>query len=263
MLKIKEYVKAQSLEEAYTLYQKRSSVVIGGMLWLKMQNRSVGAAIDLSGLGLDTIEETDLEFRIGAMTTLRALETHPGLNALTQGAMAACLSPIIGVQFRNLATIGGSLCGKFGFSDPLTLFLAMQAKVEFYHRGILSLEEFLDLPSERDILVRVIVPKGNVQAAYLSQRNTATDFPVLTCAICRRDGDVVCALGSRPNRAQLYHDEAGILRDGITEACAEAFAQELSERAVFGSNTRGSAQYRKKISQVLVRRGLLALQEDR
>ena len=51
MIKIKEYVKVQSLEEAWQLNQKKSSVILGGMLWLKMQNRNVGTAIDLSGLG--------------------------------------------------------------------------------------------------------------------------------------------------------------------------------------------------------------------
>lgn len=261
MLKIKEYVRAQSLEEAYTLYQKKSSVVLGGMLWLKLQNRSVGTAIDLCDLGLDTIQETEEAFQIGAMVTLRMLETHPALNLMTKGAVADCLSPIIGVQFRNLATIGGSLCGKFGFSDPITLFLALGAQVELYHRGVISLEEFLSLPMERDILVRVIVPKGTLQAVYLSQRNTATDFPVLTCALCQRDGELVCSLGCRPAKAQLFRDESGILAEGITEESAAAFGQELSERAAFGSNNRGSAEYRKKLCQVLVRRGLMAMKE--
>ena len=36
MIKIKEYVKVQSLEEAWQLNQKKSSVILGGMLWLKM-----------------------------------------------------------------------------------------------------------------------------------------------------------------------------------------------------------------------------------
>ena len=261
MLKIRQYVKAQSLEEAYTLCQKRGSVVLGGMLWLKMQNRAVGTAIDLCGLGLDTIEETDTEFRIGAMVPLRAIETHPGLNAMTGNAMADCLSPIIGVQFRNLATIGGSLWGRFGFSDPLTLFLALGARVELFHKGVMPLEEFLDQPSEPDILVRVIVPKTEMQVAYLSQRNTATDFPTLTCAVCKRDGGYVCALGARPGRAQLYRDEKGLLSGGITGESAEAFGEELSQRADFGSNLRGSAEYRQKISKVLVRRALLAMKE--
>ena len=47
MLKIKEYVKAESLEQAYELNQKKTNCVIGGMLWLKMVTRNVQKAIDL------------------------------------------------------------------------------------------------------------------------------------------------------------------------------------------------------------------------
>lgn len=65
MLNIREYVKVQSLEEAYELNQKRTNKVIGGMLWMKMGSRNIQKAIDLSGLGLDKIEETEEEFRIG------------------------------------------------------------------------------------------------------------------------------------------------------------------------------------------------------
>ena len=46
MLKIKEYVKAESLEQAYELNQKKTNCVIGGMLWLKMVTRNVQKAID-------------------------------------------------------------------------------------------------------------------------------------------------------------------------------------------------------------------------
>lgn len=74
MLTIKNYVKAESLEQAYELNQKRSAKVLGGTLWLKMGNRNVQTAIDLSNLGLDKIEETEEEFKIGAMTTLRQIE---------------------------------------------------------------------------------------------------------------------------------------------------------------------------------------------
>lgn len=35
MLTIREYKKVESLEEAYTLNQKKSNRVIGGMIWLK------------------------------------------------------------------------------------------------------------------------------------------------------------------------------------------------------------------------------------
>ena len=58
MMTIREYKRAESLEEAWQLNQKKNNRVIGGMIWLKMEKINVGTAIDLSGLGLDTIEET-------------------------------------------------------------------------------------------------------------------------------------------------------------------------------------------------------------
>ena len=76
MMTIREYKRAESLEEAWQLNQKRNNRVIGGMIWLKMENINVGTAIDLSGLGLDMIDETDDSFSIGAMVTLRQLEAH-------------------------------------------------------------------------------------------------------------------------------------------------------------------------------------------
>lgn len=62
MIKIKEYVMAESLEQAYELNQKKRNCIIGGMLWLKMGSRMVPTAIDLSNLGLNTIEEMRKNF---------------------------------------------------------------------------------------------------------------------------------------------------------------------------------------------------------
>ena len=52
MFHAKEYVKAESLEQAYELNQKRSNVLAGGMMWLKMSSGNRNTVIDLSGLGL-------------------------------------------------------------------------------------------------------------------------------------------------------------------------------------------------------------------
>lgn len=87
MLRIREYRKVESLEEAYELNQKKTNRIIGGGLWMKIGDRNLMTAIDLSGLGLDQISETEDEFVIGCMATLRDLEVHPGLNAYTDGAV--------------------------------------------------------------------------------------------------------------------------------------------------------------------------------
>ena len=103
MMTIREYARPATLEEAWQLNQKKPNRVLGGMLWLKMEKINVGTAIDLSALGLDTIEETDTEIIIGAMATLRDLETNAALNAYTAGAVREAVRHIVGVQFRNCA----------------------------------------------------------------------------------------------------------------------------------------------------------------
>lgn len=124
MVTIQNYVRAQSIDEAYELNQKKGSCIIGGMLWTKMQDRLIQTAIDMCDLGLDKIEEKDDEFIIGAMASLRQIELHDGLNKYTHGAVCEAVKDIVGVQFRNLATIGGSIWGRFGFSDILTVFFS-------------------------------------------------------------------------------------------------------------------------------------------
>ena len=215
MLKIKNYVKAESLEQAYELNQKRTACVLGGMVWLKMGNRNIMTAIDLSGLGLDTITETEDAFVIGCMTPLHALETHKELNTYTNGAIRESVRHIVGVQFRNCATVGGSIFGRFGFSDVLTMFLVLDTWVELYNGGTIPLAQFASMEKDNDILVNIIVKKQPLNTVYLSQRNNSTDFPVITCAAALIDGEARTVIGARPGKAMIVEDEEEILKDFV------------------------------------------------
>mgnify|MGYP002517687897 FL=1 len=261
MMTIREYKKAESLEEAWQLNQKKNNRVLGGMIWLKMENINVGTAIDLSGLGLDTIEETDEGFSIGAMVTLRQLEQHPGLAAYTDGAVRESVRHIVGVQLRNLATVGGSIYSRFGFSDVLTMFLSLNASVELYKGGIVPLAEYAQQPYDRDILVRVLVPKTQTMFYYQSVRNSQTDFPVLTCAAAKTaDGGYRFAIGARPGKAVVYDfaPEAG----ETAEEKAVRFAAAVRADIKTESNMRGSAEYRNHLSGVLVKRAVRKLEAE-
>ena len=253
MLTINEYRKVESLEEAYELNQKKNNKIIAGGVWMKIGDRRIATAIDLSGLGLDQITETDTEFVIGAMTTLREIEKHAGLAAYTDGAIRESVRHIVGVQFRNLATIGGSIFGRFGFSDVLTCFLALDTEVELYKGGIISLEEFAKMERDNDILVRVIVKKTPGKGSYQSHRNTKTDFPVLAVAADRYGDELKVAVGARPMKAVCIHVPAEQL-----DACTDLkkFVKELAAQVPMGSNMRGSAAYRTHLAEVLIRRAL-------
>ena len=260
MMTIREYKRAESLEEAWQLNQKRNNRVIGGMIWLKMENINVGTAIDLSGLGLDKIEETAEGFSIGAMVPLRQIELHEGLNAYTDGAVRESVRHIVGVQLRNLATVGGSIYSRFGFSDVLTMFLALNASVELYKGGIVPLSEYAQRPYDRDILVRVIVPKEQAAFCYQSVRNSQTDFPVLTCAAARMEaGDYRIVIGARPLRAVRFELQAEPAL--AAEQLAAQFAESVKAQVITGSNMRGSAEYRRHLAGVLTKRAVLELEQ--
>ena len=248
MVTIQKYVRAQSLEEAWQLNQSRRNRVLGGMLWLRLERGAVDTAIDLCDLGLDTVEETEDAFYIGATVTLRALEQHAGLSAYTGGAVADAVKDIVGVQFRNMATVGGSIWGRFGFSDVLTVFLALDSYVELYKGGIIPLEEFAEMQADNDILVRLIVKKTPCRAVYSSVRNQRTDFPVLACAVARMNGEYRASIGARPARAML-----------VRSAEPDGFAAYAAANAPTEGTMRGSAEYRTHLIKVLVERSMQEL----
>ena len=169
------------------------------------------------------------------------------------------------MQFRNLATVGGSIFGRFGFSDVLTLFLALDTEVELVHAGRMPLAEFACSKRDRDVLVRLIVKKHEGVTVYQSHRNSRTDFPVLTCAVRVEDGKGCVVLGARPVKAarvELPAELAEKLAAG--KASAEelkAAASEISDQFTYGSNMRGSAEYRHHLGRVLLRRCMEEIQK--
>ena len=245
MITIQKYVRAQSLEEAWTLNQNKRNRILGGMMWLRLGKGSVNTAIDLCDLGLDTIEETGEAFSIGAMATLRDIETHESLNAYCGGAIRKAVKDIVGVQFRNMATVGGSIWGRFGFSDVLTVFLAMDCYVELYKGGIIPLEQFAKMKKDRDLLVRLIVKKTPCKVVYTAMRNQSTDFPVLACAVSCINGEYRASIGARPARAMLLRSDN-----------VEGFPAFVAENAPTEGNMRGSAAYRTHLIRVLTERCL-------
>lgn len=247
MFKAKDYRKAESLQEAYELNQKKSNLLVGGMMWTKMYNSIKLNVIDLSGLGLDQVEETEEEFSIGCMCTLRMLETHAALNQCFQGVFRECTRHIVGVQFRNTATVGGSVYGRFGFSDILTCLLSLDSYVELYHGGMIPLEVFIDMPADRDILVRVIVKKDGRKAAYATQRISQTDFPVIACGAAKKEDTWYLSVGARPSRAGLVViEQEGQSSTSLAKMAADHFR--------YGDNLRAGKEYRRHLAEVYLRR---------
>ncbi|HIX62870.1 MAG TPA: FAD binding domain-containing protein [Candidatus Mediterraneibacter colneyensis] len=262
MITIGNYVKPKTLEDAYDLNQVRGSRVMGGMMWMRLGNARVKTVIDLSDLGLDHIEDEGNVIKIGAMCTLRQVEECEALRELYGDGIAESIRHIVGVQFRNQATIGGSIYGRFGFSDVLTAFLALDTFVELYDGGIVRLSEFVNRKPDKDILLSVIVRKSKRKFRYESIRQTKTDFPVIACSVVT--GMVhgretwYFSVGARPMKAALVEKHWEIPADATVEQIAE-YAKEAASEFTYGSNMRGSAEYRQHLAEVLLKREISSI----
>ena len=124
MFTAQEYARPATLAEAYALNQRRGNTIIGGGGWLRMGRQRFHTLIDLSGRGLDNIKKEDGRFTLGGMVTLRQMELDRGLAGAFGPLFVDMATHLVGIQFRNRATLGGSLAARFGFSDVLTCLLA-------------------------------------------------------------------------------------------------------------------------------------------
>lgn len=261
MFTVRDLVQPESIDEAYkVLAGKRSNTVLGGCAYLRMGSKKIGTAVDLSKLHLNDIKEQDGSIEIGAMATFRDMETHSLLNKHFTAIIPKALRNIVGIQFRNVVTVGASVFSRYGFSDLLTALLALDTEVELYQGGRMTLEEFMIKPFENDILTKVFIKLNDRNAAYQSFRNSASDYPILNAAVSQLNGQWRIVVGARPLKAQIAHKASLALTDlnseGLTPSNIAKVAEMAAEELTFGTNTRGSAEYRKAMCKVLVQRGI-------
>ncbi|MDP4126160.1 MAG: FAD binding domain-containing protein [Bacillota bacterium] len=258
MFTVKNIVQPESLDEAYQiLCEKRNNTILGGCAFLKMGSKRIGTALDLSGLGLNYIKEHDDFVEIGAMTSLREVETNSLLGQSFNGVLPKAVRTIIGVQFRNGVTVGASVFSRYSFSDLITALLALDTEVELYKNGRMPLEDFLSKPCEKDILVRIWIKKNERQADYQGFRNSASDYSILNVAVSTLDDCWTIVVGARPRRAAIAKSASVTLStESVTDTMIETAAQKAAEELSFGTNMRGTAEYRQALCKVLVKRGI-------
>lgn len=258
MFTIGELIQPNTLEEAYqALTTNKSSAVLGGCAFLKLGTRKINTAIDLTKLQLDYITENQDFIEIGAMTTFRDMEVNDSLNEYFNGIIPKSVSNIIGVQFRNTVTVGASVFSKYGFSDLIPALLVLNTEVELFNGGRMPLQDFLDRPTEKDILTRVLIKKESIIASYQNLRTSAADFPLLNAAVSNCNDSWLIAVGARPTRAKIALNASKELSKGSLSPdkilqVSELAAEELS----FGTNMKATAEYRRAMCKVLVARAV-------
>ena len=255
-MKVNEYYRASSLLDAYQkLQESPKNAIIAGGLWMKKMGQSYDTLIDISTLGLNKISESKDEVIIGSMVTQRDFENSKIVKALFNDAISFATREVMGVNFRNLATIGGSIMGRYPFSDVITGLLPYDVELEFFPEQKMSLVDYLNYKGKlNSILLAVHIKKGNGKGFFKKVKTTALDFPIVNIAVAKVNEEYRIAVGARPMAASLACNAMKYLNEGGKDF---AHAAELAvEELQFLDNKDASKEYRVDLAKVYVRRGL-------
>jgi carbon-monoxide dehydrogenase medium subunit len=256
-----------SLEEALRLKSEladEATVVAGGTFVAILMNQGLLVPTALLALrrvaGLDGIAAEAGELRLGALVTHREAERSP-LARTHVPALAHAFSLVASPRVRNQATVGGVLADADYASDPPAMLTALGTRaVARSVRGEreIPLEELIvghyttSLEAD-ELITEVRVPLGPHRAAYRKFRSRShEDRPCVGVAACRRDGELRVVVGAVAARPQWFP----ALCAGEPAEIGQAYAAAIDPI----DDIRGSADYRRRVIAVEVRRALEELE---
>lgn len=265
-----DYERAESVEHALSLLAERedAKLLAGGhslLPLLRLRAVRPSLLVDVGRIeGLAYVRDAGAAIAIGALTRHHDLARSPLLqehNPLVSRAAGLVGDP----QVRHRGTIGGSLAHGDPASDLPAVLLALDGEVDVAGpdgvRTVAARDFFLGpfqtAVGQREMVTEVRVPKltGDHVWSYLKFRRRAQDWATVgVAALARRsDGGV-----AEPAIA-LVNMGATPLRAVAAEA-AWAAGEDPGVLAAEGteppSDTNGSAEYRRHLAQVLVRRAV-------
>lgn len=234
------------------------------------------ALVDIERIpDLQQIVRVDGTLRIGATVTVRALVASLPVHELAP-VLAEAGGQMGAVQLRNMATVGGNLASAVPSADLAPPLLVLDALAHIAgpdYTRTLPVEEFFVAPHRcalrnAEILTAVAIPAAagaeGCGAAFLKfgKRSAQVLAVVNAAAWVRLRGGVIeearVALGAvaptplRARGAEMLlrgqRPDPEIIREGAEAAAAET-------RPI--TDMRASAEFRRELSRVLVRRALL------
>jgi aerobic carbon-monoxide dehydrogenase medium subunit len=237
------YLRARTLEEAVEAMTEGGTLLAGGQSLipqLKADQIKVSRVVDLSGLsGLDSIEEDETSFHIGAMVTHARLADVGGLL----GQAASVLGDI---QVRNRGTLGGSLAHRDPRADYYAVLLACDARLSVWDgdgQNTLSVEDYLHSPHSL-LVEKVSVPKSDGHYRRLADRAVGWAL----AGVCLTEGRIgVTGVGDHPYRARASEEA---LSRGQTQEAVDS----ITHGATVRDDLEASAPYRAHMAGLILSR---------
>jgi xanthine dehydrogenase small subunit len=236
-------------------------------LWVTKQHRDLGPVAFLNQCAdLCGITDTETDIRIGAMTTISALEQaiaphHP--------SFATMLRRYGSTQVRNAATIGGNIANGSPIGDGPPALIALGATLHLRHgdtRRAIPLEDFFIAYGKQDrapgeFVEAVTIPRqpDTLRCYKLSKRFDQDISAVCGCLALTRDGDTITAArlaygGMAGTPARATRAESALIGAAFSEQTFRRAMQAMAQDFTPLSDMRASARYRMETAQNILLR---------
>lgn len=260
-----------------------SKIIAGGTALMLMLRNGLIFPTELIALdrieGLDYIEADDEAIRIGALTTLRSIERSQEMKALLP-TLTQALGMVANHRVRNRATIAGNVCEADYASDPPAILTTLGCQIRVASTkgerlialGDLLVDYYETSLEHNELAIEVIIPRPDASTRtnyvkYVSR--SSEDRPCVGVAAslstddngrCRSVNVQIAGATSTPFSVPSVLEEStgAALGDATWEHIARSYAEAIEPI----DDARGTADYRKRVTRVLVGRALREMNED-
>lgn len=275
-----EYLAPKTIGEACNLLLELGSPakVMAGATDLipPMKDKAISPEylIDLKKIpDLDYLEYDEKEgLKIGALTTLRTIETSP-LVKEKNPAVAHAAKVVASTQIRAKGTMAGNICNASPSCDTAPNLLAQGAKILVQgpnkDRIIQAEDFFLGVKKTSlepgEIVTGIVIPPlaENERAAYIKHAvREAMDLAIIGVAVKIKVEDGICtdahialgAVAATPIRAPKA--EEALIGKALTDEVIVKASEEAMDSCHPISDIRASAEYRKDMIRVFTKRAV-------
>ena len=269
-----EYVAPASLEQAsklYLSYGEKACILAGGTDVIPLMKRGLLApecVVDITRIpDMSYIRIEDSVLKLGALTTIETIRKSPVIEHNYRALHMA--SEVMGSTIiRNLATIGANICRASPASDMVPPLIVLGANLKIFGpKGIrtIPLEDFFlgfgkTKIAAGEILCEIEVPASPDKQAFLKLQRTKEDLAKINISTAFNSSDSKCAgikiaLGSvAPKVVRADKTERFLEGKELSEDTLEEAAQIIQDEVKPIDDVRSTAEYRREMSKVLLKR---------
>ena len=272
-----QYHAPESLTGALTLLveQENSNPIIGGtdlMIAMRAGVTTPNHLVDLNEIAeLNYVKEEEGYIMIGATTTHAQMAASPLAKKLP--ALHDAVSRIGSPQIRNRGTITGNICNASPAADSAPPLLVHDAEVvvkSLDGERIIPIEDLFAGPKINSLEatellteIRIPVPKEGSASSYkrIGRRKAFTLSVVSSAAFIQIDGDTCVdakvAFGSVAiTPIRVPEAEALLIGSKLDEDAIKTASEVVYETVKPITDVRGTAEYRKDMCPVLMKRAI-------